>query len=44
MREKLEVLLKENQNNITEIVIKEALQNDNPKLFFQDLQQNGCQS
>ena len=44
MREKLEILLKENQNNITEIVIKEALENENPKSFFQDLQQHGCQS
>jgi len=44
MREKLEILLKENRNNITEVVIKEALENDDPTLFFQNLQQNGCQS
>ncbi len=44
MKNKLISLLEENQGNITEEVIKEALDYDNPKLFFEDLLQHGCVS
>ena len=44
MREKLEILLKENPNTITEFVIKEALSEEDPKYFFEHLLQYGCQS
>jgi hypothetical protein len=39
MKNKLENLLEENQGNITEEVIKEAMTYDNPKDFFEQLQQ-----
>lgn len=42
MKNKLISLLEENQGNITEEVIKEALEYDNPKAFFEDLLQHGC--
>jgi hypothetical protein len=42
MKNELENLLEDNQDNITEEVIKEALEYDNPKEFFEGLLQNGC--
>jgi len=44
MREKLEILLQENPNTITSEVAQSALESEDPKLFFQDLLQYGCQS
>jgi len=44
MREKLEILLQENPNTITAEVAQTALESEDPKLFFQDLLQYGCQS
>ena len=44
MRTKLHELLKENRNTITAEVIQEALNAEDPKSFFKDLLQNGCQS
>jgi len=44
MKDTLQKLLTENQWNITEEVIKEAMEYDNPKDFFEDLLQYGCQS
>ena len=44
MREKLETILKENLNSITAEVIQEALDSEEPKAFFEDLMNNGCQS
>jgi len=45
MKHKLQKLLEENQGNITEAVITDALDySDNPSDFFTDLLQNGCQS
>jgi hypothetical protein len=39
MNKKLQQLLEENQGNITEEVIKEAMDYHNPKDFFEDLLQ-----
>jgi len=44
MRKKLETVLKENLNSITAEVIQEALDSEDPKAFFEDLMNNGCQS
>ncbi len=44
MREKLEILLKENPNTIMAEVIEEALAEEDPKYFFEHLLQYGCQS
>lgn len=44
MKDTLQKLLAENHGNITEAVINEALEYDNPKDFFEDLLQYGCQS
>lgn len=44
MNKKLERLLEENSWNITEEVIKEAMEYSNPKEFFEDLLQYWCQS
>lgn len=44
MKKKLQKLLEENQWNITEAVIQEALESEDPKSFFEDLLQYGCQS
>jgi len=44
MKDTLETLLEENQGNITEAVISEALAYDTPQAFFEDLLQHGCQS
>lgn len=44
MKNKLISLLEENQGNITEEVIKEALDYHSPKEFFEDLLQYGCVS
>ncbi len=44
MRKKLQKILEKNHWNITEEVINEALEYDNPKAFFEDLLQYGCQS
>ncbi len=44
MREKLKQLLKDNHWNITEEVIKQSLEYDDPRIFFKDLLQYGCQS
>lgn len=44
MKNKLLNLLEKNKWTITEEVIKEALDYHNPKEFFEDLLQNGCQS
>ena len=44
MRKTLEKLLEDNQDNITQAVIDEALGYHSPKEFFQDLLQYGCQS
>lgn len=44
MKDTLQKLLTENQWNITEEVIKEAMEYDDPKQFFEDLLQYGCQS
>ena len=43
MREKLETILNENLNTITAEVIQEALNSEDPKAFFEDLMNNGCQ-
>ena len=42
MRKELETLLEDNQGNITQAVIEEALSYDTPKAFFEDLLQHGC--
>lgn len=44
MKNKLKKLLNENKWTITEEIIKEALDYHNPKDFFEDLLQYGCQS
>ncbi len=44
MKEKLEIILKENPDTIIAEVIKEALDSEDIKLFFDDLINNGCQS
>jgi hypothetical protein len=44
MKQKLQELLEQNQGNITEEVIKEAMDYHNPKDFFEDLLSYGCQS
>jgi len=44
MKDTLLKLLEENQGNITQEVIEEALAYDTPKAFFDDLLQYGCQS
>ena len=44
MKEKLEILLKENTGTIAEAVITEALSEEDPKYFFEHLLQYGCQS
>ena len=44
MKDTLQTLLENNQDNITSAVIQEALEYDTPKAFFEDLLQNGCQS
>lgn len=44
MKNQLENLLEDNQDNIIEEVIKEALEYDNPKDFFEQLQQYWCVS
>ena len=44
MKKALEKLLEDNQGNITQAVIDEALSYDTPESFFEDLLQNGCQS
>ena len=42
MRKRLTTLLKENRWNITEQVINEALDYDNPKTFLEDVLKHGC--
>ncbi len=42
MRKELETLLEDNQGNITQAVIDEALAYDTPKAFFEDLLENWC--
>ena len=42
MKKALETLLEDNQGNITQAVIEEALSYDTPKAFFEDLLQHGC--
>ncbi len=44
MRNRLKQLLEENNWNITEEVINEALKYHNSKAFFEDLLKYGCQS
>ena len=44
MKNKLIELLEKSKWTITEEVIQEALSYDNPKAFFEDLLQHGCQS
>ena len=44
MKKTLETLLEDNQNNITQAVINEALNYHSPKDFFEDLLEHGCQS
>ena len=44
MKKTLQKLLEDNQDNITEAVINEALEYDTPEAFFEDLLQHGCQS
>lgn len=44
MIEKLKQLLEESHWNITEEVIKEAMDYHSPKEFFEDLLQYGCES
>ena len=44
MKKKLEILLKENPNTITAQVVQEALDSEDPKWWFNDLLQYGCQS
>jgi|GEM_PF-4499861 len=44
MKDTLQTLLQDNHGNITQEVINEALEYDNPKEFFEDLLQYGCQS
>ena len=44
MKEKLKILLQKNPNTITAEVVQVALDSEDPKLFFQDLLQYGCQS
>ena len=44
MRKELQKLLEENQGTITEFIINEALEHDEPKQYFEDLLQYGCQS
>jgi 23S rRNA A2030 N6-methylase RlmJ len=44
MKKKLKKLLEQNHWNITEEVIKEAMDYHSPKEFFEDLLQYGCQS
>ena len=44
MKDTLQTLLENNQDNITWAVIQEALNYDTPKAFFEDLLQYGCQS
>jgi hypothetical protein len=44
MKKRLKKLLEQNSWNITEAVIKEAMDYDNPKHFFEDLLQYGCVS
>jgi hypothetical protein len=44
MKDTLEKLLENNQGNITQAVIDEALDYHSPKEFFEDLLQHGCQS
>ena len=42
MKKELETLLEDNQGNITQAVIDEALSYDTPEAFFKDLLQHGC--
>ncbi len=42
MKNVLQTLLEENQGNITETVISEALSYDTPEAFFKDLLEHGC--
>lgn len=44
MKNKLETLLRKNNGNITEAVIKEALSYSDPISFFRDLQKYWCES
>ena len=44
MKKKLEILLEENPNTITAVVVQEALDSEDPKSWFNDLLQYGCQS
>ena len=44
MKNKLKELLEQSHWDITQAVIEEALEYDNPKDFFEDLLQYGCQS
>jgi len=44
MKDILEKLLEDNQDNIIQAVINEALDYHSPKEFFEDLLQHGCQS
>jgi len=44
MKDTLQTLLEDNQDNITQAVINEALEYDTPEAFFEDLLQHGCQS
>ena len=44
MKDTLQKLLEDNQGNITQAVIDEALDYHSPKEFFEDLLQHGCQS
>ena len=44
MKDTLQTLLEDNQDNITQAVINEALDYDTPEAFFEDLLQHGCQS
>jgi len=44
MRKKLERILEENLNTITAEVAQEALDSEDPKSFFEDLMNYGCQS
>ena len=44
MKKKLYKILEESNGNITEEVIKEALNYHTPKAFFKDLLMYGCES
>lgn len=44
MRKELERILEENPNTIRAEVAKEALDSEDPKSFFEELMNYGCQS